>query len=85
MGYEGLLQRFHGLKERDNECFRALVEAEEPLTVDELAEAVNGERRQRVGPSSGSFNGIYREITGQLRAATTTSTHRTAPGSLPTT
>ncbi|MDT3437279.1 helix-turn-helix domain-containing protein [Haloarcula sp. 1CSR25-25] len=44
MECEGLLECFHGLKELDKECFRALVEAEEPLTVDELAEAVDRER-----------------------------------------
>ncbi|WP_123538455.1 helix-turn-helix domain-containing protein [Halosimplex salinum] len=41
---EGLLECFHGLKELDKECFRALVETGEPLTVDELAEAVDRER-----------------------------------------
>ena len=41
---EGLLGCFHGLKELDKECFRALVEADEPLTVDELADAVDRER-----------------------------------------
>jgi predicted transcriptional regulator len=44
MECEGLLECFHGLKELDKECFRALVEAEEPLTVDELADAVDRER-----------------------------------------
>ncbi|MXR41021.1 MarR family transcriptional regulator [Halobaculum sp. WSA2] len=44
MECEGLLECFHGLKELDKECFRTLVEAEEPLTVDELAEAVDRER-----------------------------------------
>jgi len=44
MECEGLLECFHGLKELDKECFRALVEAEEPLTVDEIAEAVDRER-----------------------------------------
>jgi len=44
MQCEGLLECFHGLKELDKECFRALVEAEEPLTVDELADAVDRER-----------------------------------------
>jgi predicted transcriptional regulator len=41
---EGLLECFHGLKELDKECFRMLVNAEEPMTVDELAEAVDRER-----------------------------------------
>jgi predicted transcriptional regulator len=44
MACEGLLECFHGLKQLDRECFRALVEAGEPLTVDELAEAVDRER-----------------------------------------
>jgi len=41
---EGLLECFHGLKQLDRECFEALVGAEEPLTVDEVAEAVDRER-----------------------------------------
>jgi predicted transcriptional regulator len=44
MQCEGLLECFHGLKELYKDCFRALVEAEEPLTVDELADAVDRER-----------------------------------------
>ena len=44
MRCEGLLECFHGLKELDKECFRALVTAEEPLTVDEIADAVDRER-----------------------------------------
>ena len=44
MECEGLLACFHGLKELDKECFRALVEAEEPLTVDDIADAVDRER-----------------------------------------
>ena len=44
MACEGLLECFHGLKDLDRECFRALVEADEPLTVDELAERVDRER-----------------------------------------
>ena len=44
MKCEGLLECFHGLKELDRECFRALVEAEEPLTVDDVADAVERER-----------------------------------------
>jgi len=44
MKCEGLLECFHGLKELDKECFRALVEAEEPLTVDDVADAVDRER-----------------------------------------
>jgi len=44
MECEGLLECFHGLKELDRECFRVLVEAEEPRTVDEIADAVERER-----------------------------------------
>ena len=44
MECEGLLECFHGLKELDKECFRALVDAGEPLTVDEIAEVVDRER-----------------------------------------
>ena len=41
---EGLLECFHGLKQLDRECFEALVDAAEPLTVDEIADAVDRER-----------------------------------------
>jgi len=44
MACEGLLECFHGLKELDKECFRVLVGAEDPLTVDEIADAVDRER-----------------------------------------
>ena len=44
MECEGLLECFHGLKELDKECFQALVQTGEPLTVDEIAEAVDRER-----------------------------------------
>ena len=44
MACEGLLQCFHGLKELDKEWFQALVESGEPLTVDEIADAVDRER-----------------------------------------
>ena len=44
MECEGLLECFHGLKELDKECFRALAASEEPLTVDEIADAVDRER-----------------------------------------
>lgn len=44
MECEGLLECFHGLKELDKECFRSLVESNEPLTVDEVAERVDRER-----------------------------------------
>jgi predicted transcriptional regulator len=41
---EGLLECFHGLKKLDREIFETLVNADEPLTVDEIAEAVDRER-----------------------------------------
>ncbi|MFW5965038.1 MAG: helix-turn-helix domain-containing protein [Natronomonas sp.] len=44
MECEGLLECFHGLKQLDRECFQALVDAVEPLTVDEIADAVDRER-----------------------------------------
>jgi len=44
MACEGLLECFHGLKTLDRECFSTLVESEEPLTVDEVAERVDRER-----------------------------------------
>jgi predicted transcriptional regulator len=44
MKCEGLLECFHGLKQLDRECFQALVSANESLTVDELADAVDRER-----------------------------------------
>ena len=44
MQCEGLLECFHGLKQLDKECFRALVTADEPMTVDEIADAVDRER-----------------------------------------
>jgi predicted transcriptional regulator len=44
MACEGLLECFHGLKQLDKECYRALVDATEPLTVDEVADVVDRER-----------------------------------------
>ncbi len=44
MECEGLLECFHGLKQLDRECFEVLVNAEGPLTVDEIADAVDRER-----------------------------------------
>ncbi len=41
---EGLLECFHGLKQLDRDCFEALVDASEPLTVDEIADRVDRER-----------------------------------------
>jgi predicted transcriptional regulator len=44
MQCEGLLECLHGLKELDKESFSTLVDAERPLTVDEVAERVDRER-----------------------------------------
>jgi len=44
MECEGLLECIHGLKELDKEVFQTLTTAEEPLTVDEIAEDVQRER-----------------------------------------
>lgn len=44
MECEGLLECIHGLKELDKEIFRVLTETAEPLTVDEISEAVDRER-----------------------------------------
>lgn len=44
MQCEDLLACFHGLKPLDRECFRAFVTADEPLTVDEVADAIDRER-----------------------------------------
>ncbi|WP_049986028.1 helix-turn-helix domain-containing protein [Halobellus rufus] len=44
MECEGLLECFHGLKQLDKQCFQVLVRANEPLTVDEVADIVERER-----------------------------------------
>ena len=44
MECEGLLECIHGLKALDKEIFGVLTERTEPLTVDEIAEAVDRER-----------------------------------------
>jgi len=44
MQCEGLLECFHGLKQLDRDVFQALVDTEEHLTVDEIADAVDRER-----------------------------------------
>jgi predicted transcriptional regulator len=44
MECEGLLECVHGLKPLDRHVFETLVETEEPLTVDEVADAVERER-----------------------------------------
>ncbi|ELY47069.1 helix-turn-helix domain-containing protein [Natronorubrum bangense] len=44
MACEGLLECIHGLKQLDKECFQVMVESDEPLTIDEVAEQVDRER-----------------------------------------
>lgn len=44
MQCEGLLECFHGLKPLDRECFSVLVEGDEPMTIDAVAEEVDRER-----------------------------------------
>ncbi|ELY39213.1 helix-turn-helix domain-containing protein [Natronorubrum tibetense] len=44
MECEGLLECIHGLKQLDKDCFRVMVESEEPLTIDEVADRVDRER-----------------------------------------
>ena len=44
MECEGLLECFHGLKQLDRDCFEVLVNETKPLTVDEIADAVDRER-----------------------------------------
>ncbi|SFK66270.1 Predicted transcriptional regulator [Halogranum rubrum] len=44
MGCESLLECFHGLSQLDEDCFEVLTEAPGPLTIDEVAAAVDRER-----------------------------------------
>ncbi|XGI84085.1 helix-turn-helix domain-containing protein [Halorutilales archaeon Cl-col2-1] len=44
MECEGLLECVHGLKDLDKECFMSLVESDEPLTIDEIADRIDRER-----------------------------------------
>lgn len=44
MACEGLLECIHGLKQLDKECYQVMVESDEPLTIDEVAERVDRER-----------------------------------------
>ena len=44
MECEGLMECFHGLKGLDREVFAVVAAADEPLTVDEIADAVDRER-----------------------------------------
>jgi predicted transcriptional regulator len=41
---ENLLDCFHGLRDLDRDVFRLLINANQPLTVDELADAIDRER-----------------------------------------
>ncbi len=41
---EGILECFHGLKQLDRAVFQTLVESDEPLTVDTIADRVERER-----------------------------------------
>ncbi|MDY6775740.1 MAG: helix-turn-helix domain-containing protein [Halobacteria archaeon] len=44
MECEGLLECVHGLKDLDKDCFMSLVESEDPLTIDEIADRIDRER-----------------------------------------
>lgn len=44
MQCESLLECFHGMGDLERRVFGTVVEAEEPMTIDELAEAVDRER-----------------------------------------
>jgi len=44
MECEGLLECFHGLKDLDRQVFQLLVDADERLTVDQIADRVGRER-----------------------------------------
>jgi predicted transcriptional regulator len=44
MSCEGLLECFHGLTDLDRQVFEVLTGGDEPLTVDEVADAVDRER-----------------------------------------
>ncbi|SIR76646.1 Predicted transcriptional regulator [Natronorubrum thiooxidans] len=41
---EGLLECLHGHTQLDTACYRVLVESDEPLTIDEVADRVDRER-----------------------------------------
>jgi predicted transcriptional regulator len=57
MSCEGLLECFHGLGRPERNCYQVVVDAEEPLTVDEIADQVGRERST-----------IYRSIQRLLQA-----------------
>ena len=70
MECEGLLECIHGLKELDRRCFEVLVTSDDPLTVDEVAAAVDRERST-----------AYRAIRRLERAGFVTQTTVSASGS----
>ena len=75
MECEGLLECFHGLKPLDRECFRVLVESEEPLTIDEIGEAVDRERfinKEQINYDQGGYYHVYQptdpsKISGEMQ------------------
>ena len=67
MACEGLLECFHGLKELDKECFRVLVGAEDPLTVDEIADAVDRERSTAYRAVQRLLNDWYAKMGQRIR------------------
>lgn len=44
MECEGLLECIHGLKELDRKCYQVVVDSDEPMTIDEIAEHIERER-----------------------------------------
>ena len=44
IGCESLLECLHGLKPLDKDCYRVMVESDDPLTIDEVADRVDRER-----------------------------------------
>ncbi|WP_435157688.1 helix-turn-helix domain-containing protein [Haladaptatus sp. DFWS20] len=44
MECEGLLECIHGLKELDRQCYQVVVESDESLTIDDIAERIERER-----------------------------------------
>jgi len=68
MQCEDLLACFHGLKPLDRECYQAFVAAEEPLTVDDIADAVDRERVDGVPiGTAAATDRVPGERTDQLR------------------
>ncbi len=44
MECEGLLECIHGLKELDRKCYQVVIDGDEPMTIDEIAERIDRER-----------------------------------------